>query len=94
MKIKVNFKRFTAFLLVVFTFYIFSMHYKAVVDATNIDNEKAHYEQLIAEQKEINKELKEKQENIESSEYYEEIARDNLGLLKSTETLYINADSK
>lgn len=94
MKIKVNFKRFTAFLLVVFTFYMFTMHYRAVVDATNIENEKSKYEQMIAEQKAINNELKEKQSNIESSEYYEEIAREDLGLLKSTETVYINADSK
>ncbi len=94
MKIKVNVKRFTAFILVLFTFYIFSMHYKAVVDAVNIDKEKEEYEALIAEQTELNKELKEKQAHLESAEYYEEIARENLGLLKSTETLYINADNK
>ena len=94
MKIKINIKRFTAFLLVVFTFYIFSMHYKSVVDATNIENEKAKYEEMIAEQQNINKDLKEKQKNIESSEYYEDIARKDLGLLKPSETLYINADSK
>ena len=94
MKIKVNMKRFIAFILVLFTFYIFSMHYKAVVDGVNINNEKKDYENLIAEQKEINKELKEKQAYLESDEYYEELARENLGYLKSTETLYINADNK
>ena len=51
-------------------------------------------EVLISEQAEINKQLKEKQAHLESDEYYEEIARENLGLLKSTETLYINADNK
>ena len=94
MKIKVNVKRFTAFVLVLFTFYIFSMHYRAVVDAVNINNEKKEYEALIAEQQEINKELKEKQAYLESDEHYEELARENLGYLKSTETLYINADNK
>ena len=94
MKIKINIKRFSAFILALFTLYIFSMHYKAVVDAVNINNEKKEYEVLIGEQAEINKQLKEKQAHLESDEYYEEIARENLGLLKSTETLYINADNK
>ncbi len=94
MKIRVNTKRFIAFFLVLFTFYIFSMHYKSVVDAVNIKEEKEKYASLMEEEKEKNKKLKEKEENLNTDESYEEIARDNLGLLKSSETLYINADAK
>lgn len=94
MKIRINFKRFTIFLLILFTFYIFSMHYKAIVDGINIDEEKEKYEQLIAEQTTLNNALNEKKESVETDEYYEDLARDNLGLIKSTETLYVNADAK
>ena len=94
MKIKVNAKRFTAFVLILFSFYIFSMHYKAVIDAVNIKQEKTRYAALLKQEQEKNTALKEKQKNLDSDKYYEEIARENLGFLKSNEVLYINADNK
>ena len=94
MKIKVNTKRFVCFLLVLFSFYIFFMHYKAVMDGVNIKQEKTKYSALLKQEQERNATLKEKQKYLDSDEYYEEIARENLGLLKSDEILFINADNK
>ena len=70
------------------------MHYQSVVDSVDIKEEKAKYTSLLNEEKEKNESLKEKEENLNTDESYEEIARENLGLLKSSETLYINADAK
>ena len=92
MKIKINHKRFILFLLAVFTVYIGIMHYKATVDSINIKNKQSEYLALIEEEKEKNKELKEREENLNTTESYEQIARENLGLLKSDETVYINSD--
>ena len=70
------------------------MHYKTSLDAVNIKQEKIKYSALLKQEQEKNRSLKEKQKNLDSDEYYENIARENLGLLKSNEILYINADNK
>lgn len=93
MKIKINFKRFSLFLIAVFTIYIGIMHYKATVDNINIKNEQDTYLALIEEEKAKNEKLKETEENLNTTESYEQIARENLGLLKSDETVYVNSDS-
>ena len=90
---KINFKRFTIFLLCILTVYIGYMHYKATVDSINIKNDQKKYTALIKEEEEKNKELKEKEKNLNTAESYEKIARENLGLLNSDETVYINSDS-
>lgn len=94
MRIRVNAKRLIIFALIIFTYNIFSMHYKSVVDAVNIKEEKEKYVSMLKEEQQKNEKLKEKEENLNTDESYEAIARDNLGLLKSSETLYINADAK
>ncbi len=93
MKLKINFKRFTLFLIAVFTIYIGIMHYKATVDGVNIKEEKDSYLALIETEEEKNAKLKETEENLNTTESYEQLARENLGLLKSDETVYINSNS-
>ena len=94
MKVHVNKKRFTAFLMIIFTIYIFSMHYKTIADSLNISAETNKYVAMLEEEKQKNAKLIEQKNNMESDEYYEEIARDDLGLLKNTQILYINADDQ
>ena len=93
MKIKINLKRFSLFLIIVFTIYIGTMHYKATVDNINIKSEQEKYLALTEEEKEKNEKLKKTEENLNTTESYEQIARENLGLLKSDETVYINSNS-
>ena len=93
MKIKINIKRFSLFLIALFTIYIGVMHYKATVDSINIKNEQENYLALIEEEKAKNEKLKKTEENLNTTESYEQLARENLGLLKSDETVYINSDS-
>lgn len=93
MKIKINLKRFSLFLIAIFTLYIGTMHYKATIDEMNIKDEQKNYLALIEEEKVKNEKLKETEENLNTTESYEQIARENLGLLKSDETVYVNSNS-
>lgn len=48
----------------------------------------------ISEQKEINKELTNRQDVYTSKEYVEKIARDTLGLVRANEKVYIDSNSR
>lgn len=91
---KINLKRFSVFLIVLATLYIGIMHYQATVDSINIKNEKEKYVSLIKEEQEKNEEYKKIEENLNTADSYESIARDDLGMLKSDETVYINPETK
>ena len=91
MKIRVNQKKFSLFLLFVLTIYIGIMHFQATVDSINIENDQEKYLALIQEEQSKNDLLKEKEKSLNTVESYETIARENLGLLKADEMLFINA---
>ena len=90
---KINIKRFSIFIVIVATVYVGVMHYKATVDSLNISNEKEKYMELIKEEKEKNEEYKIIEENLDTADSYESIAREDLGMLKSDETVYINPET-
>jgi len=90
---KINVKRFSVFLIVIATIYVGVMHYQATVDSINIKNEKEKYTSLIEEETKKNEEYKKIEENLNTAESYEFIARDDLGMLKSDETVYINPET-
>ena len=52
--------------------------------------EEQKYQDLIAEEKQRNAELLQEKENIYSTEYIEEIARDKLGMYLPNERVYID----
>ena len=93
MKKKINFKKFSLFLIAIFTVYIGAMHYKATMDDINIKNETKKYISLKEEEIAKKEALEKTKENLNTTESYEQIARENLGLLKSDETVYINSNS-
>ena len=90
---KVNIKRFSLFLIVVATLYIGFLHYQAAGDELNIINEKEKYVGMIDEEKKKNEEYKKIEENLNTADSYESIARDDLGMLKSDETVFINPEA-
>ncbi|MBR4892698.1 MAG: septum formation initiator family protein [Clostridia bacterium] len=89
---KINVKRFSVFLMILATIYVGIMHYQAAVDGMNIKSEKEKYIGLIDEETKKNEELKKEDANLDTADSYETIARDDLGLLKSNETVFINPD--
>ena len=91
---KFNLKSVSILLAVLATFYVGIMHYQATVDSINIKNEKEKYVSLIKEEQEKNEEYKKIEENLNTADSYESIARDDLGMLKSDETVYINPETK
>jgi len=52
--------------------------------------EEKHYQNLIAQEQQRNSELLEKKENINSTEFIEDIARDKLGMYLPNERVYID----
>ncbi len=91
---KINIKRISLLLAVFATLYVGVMHYQATVDSINITKEMDSYGELIAEEKAKNEEYKRIEENLNTADSYETIARDDLGMLKSDETVYINPETK
>ncbi len=94
MRLKINYKRFTIFILVLLTVYFFNMHYKAILDNVNIKTESDKIAELMLEEQEKNAELKAQQENLNSDEYYEKLAREELGYLKPDEKVFIDSQKK
>ena len=91
---KLKLKSISIIFAVLATFYVGIMHYQATVDSINITKEMDSYNQLIAEEKAKNEEYKRIEENLNTADSYETIARDDLGMLKSDETVYINPETK
>ncbi|MBE7020516.1 MAG: hypothetical protein E7411_03665 [Ruminococcaceae bacterium] len=91
---RINIKRVSLLLAVFATLYVGVMHYQATVDSINITKEMESYSELIAEEKAKNEEYKRIEENLNTTDSYETIARDDLGMLKSDETVYINPETK
>ncbi len=91
---RINIKRISLLLAVFATLYVGLMHYQATVDSINITKEMDSYSELIAEEKAKNEEYKRIEENLNTADSYETIARDDLGMLKSDETVYINPETK
>ncbi len=94
MRLKINYKRFTIFILVLLTVYFFNMHYKAILDNVNIKNESEKIAELMLEEQAKNAELKAQKENLNSDEYYEKLAREELGYLKPDEKVFIDSQKK
>ncbi len=94
MRLKINYKRFTIFVLVLLTVYFFDMHYKAILDNVNIKNESDKIAELMLEEQAKNEELKAQKENLNSDEYYEKLAREELGYLKPDEKVFIDSQKK
>ena len=94
MKRKINYKRVTVFILVLLTVYFCNMHYKAILDNVNIKNESEKIAGLLETEKKKNEELKARQENLDSDEYYEKLAREELGYLKPEEKVFIDSQKK
>lgn len=94
MKLKINYKRFTVFILVLLTVYFCNMHYKAILDNVNIKNESEKVNELLQAEIQKNEELKAQQANLNTDEYYEKLAREELGYLKPDEKVFIDSQKK
>ena len=94
MKWKINYKRFTVFVLVLLTIYFGNMQYKAILDNVNIKSESEKVAALLETEQEKNEELKARQESLDSDEYYEKLAREELGYLKPDEKVFIDSQKK
>lgn len=87
MKKKFRFNRVLIICLVIYLLYVFIS--KQQVLAT-YKKEGQNYINLIAQEQQRNAELLETRDNIDSTEYIEEIARDKLGMYLPNERVYID----
>ncbi len=94
MKLKINYKRLTICILVLLTVYFINMHYKAILDNVNIRNESEKVAELMQAEQEKNEALLAEKENLNSDEYYEKLAREELGYLKPDEKVFIDSQKK
>ena len=75
------------------TFQELHASFQRAKEERNIKNEKEKYTSLIEEETKKNEEYKKIEENLNTADSYEAIARDDLGMLKSDETVYINPET-
>lgn len=73
--------------IIIYVVYTFFAQQK-MLNAYQADQER--YNQQIAEAKELQEELKETKENINSKEYIEEVAREKLDMYLPNERVYID----
>lgn len=87
MKKKIKFNRI---LLICFILYIAYILLSRNQVLRSYKQEEKKYQNLIAEEQQKNAELLQEKENLDSTEYIEEIARDKLGMYLPNERVYID----
>lgn len=84
-KIKIN-----RILIIVFILYIAYILLSRNQVLRSYKQEEKRYQNLIAEEQQRNVELQQEKDNLDSTEYIEEIARDKLGMYLPNERVYID----
>lgn len=87
MKKKLKFNRIIIIGIIIYVLYTLISR-QQVLSAYR--KEEKHYQNLIAQEQQRNSELLEKKENINSTEFIEDIARDKLGMYLPNERVYID----
>lgn len=87
MKKKFKFNRIIIIGIFIYVLYILISNQQVL---STYKKEENKYLDLIAEEQQRNSELLEKKENINSTEFIEEIARDKLGMYLPNERVYID----
>lgn len=86
-KIRINF--FYLLVMVIFVLVSSSNIYKQYLDRVELENEIKNLKYEIDQEEKRNEELKSQTEFHESDEYIEKVAREQLGMIKSNEKVYI-----
>lgn len=87
MKKKFKFNRIIIIGIIIYVIYILISRQQVL---SMYKKEEQHYLDLIAQEQQRNSELLEKKQNIDSTEFIEEIARDKLGMYLPNERVYID----
>ncbi len=87
MKKKIKFNRILIIGIVIYVAYTFISRQQILI---GYQKEEQHYQELIAQEQQRNSELLEKTNNIDSTEFIEEMARDKLGMYLPNERVYID----
>lgn len=87
MKKKIKFNHILIIGIVVYVLYTFISRQQILI---GYQREEQRYQDLIAEEKQRNSELLETTNNIDSTEFIEEMARDKLGMYLPNERVYID----
>lgn len=87
MKKKIKFNRIFIIVLILYIAYILLSRHQVL---RSYKQEEKKYQSLIAEEQQRNSELQQEKDNLDSTEYIEEIARDKLGMYLPNERVYID----
>ena len=90
MKKFITSKKIYIVVLIVFVIYASSILIKQQIKLNSYAKQKKYYQEELQERKEKNKDLVSMQENVNSPEYIEEIARDKLDMYLPNERVYID----
>ena len=86
-------KRIIIVVLVCFVIYSITILVKQQLKLNSYANQKAYYESQLKEKEEKNKELVSMQENVNSPEYIENIAREKLEMYLPNEEVYVDINN-
>ena len=86
MKKKLKFSRIVIIGIIIYILYAFISRQQVL---SNYQKEEQHYLDLIAQEEQKNAELLEVKENINSTEFIEQTARNKLGMYLPNERVYI-----
>lgn len=87
MKKKLKFSRIVIIGIIIYILYAFISRQQVL---SNYQKEEQHYLDLIAQEEQKNAELLEVKENINSTEFIEQTARNKLGMYLPNERVYID----
>ena len=87
MKKKLKFSRIVIIGIIIYILYAFVSRQQVL---SNYQKEEQHYLDLIAQEEQKNAELLEVKENINSTEFIEQTARNKLGMYLPNERVYID----
>lgn len=87
MKKKFKINRIIIIWIIIYVLYVIISRQQVL---SSYKKEEQNYLDLIAQEKQRNAELLEEKENINSTEFIEEIARDKLGMYLPNERVYID----
>ncbi len=87
MKKKFKYKRVIIIGIIIYVIYILISRQQVL---NTYKKEEKNYIDLIAKEKQYNSELLEKKENINSTEFIEDVAREKLGMYLPNERVYID----
>ncbi len=90
MKRIITSKRIYILFLIIFVVYASSILIKQQIKLNSYAKQKEYYQNELQEKNDKNKELTAMQENVNSPEYIEEIARDKLDMYLPNERVYID----